>query len=268
MICWGFGGNVGESGSTHLSCTLVLLSFILAVHSFNETLTCGSSEYMNLGDWFSQGLLFCKFSLKYGGVNLSMLILVLDVPFLVYLFSVGYMKGDSHISRFMAYLSLFRFFMMVLISAGNLVRLFIGWEGECLCSYLLINFWYTRIQANNAVVKAMLVNKVGDLSLLSEITVLWLNYGSWEYLTLFSCSSITHVNYSLKWEMLLFIGGSNRKVSAIRFTHLTCRRYWGTYPSVSFNPCCYDGNSWSSFNYLVITFIWKSLVCISFDSFY
>ena len=64
----------------------------------------------------------------------------------------------------------------------------------------------------------MFVNKVGDLSLLSEITVLWLNYGSWEYLTLFSCSSITHVNYSLKWEMLLFIGGSNWKVSAIRFT--------------------------------------------------
>ena len=178
------------------------------------------------------------------------------------------MKGDSHISRFMAYLSLFRFFMIVLVSAGNLVKLFIGWEGEYLRSYLLINFWYTRIQANNAAVKAMLVNKVGDLSLLSEITVLWLNYGSWDYLTLFSCSSITHVNYSLKWEMLLFIGGSNWKVSAIRFTHLTCRRYWGTYPSVSFNPCCDDGNSWSSFNYLVITFIWKSLVCISFDSFY
>ena len=140
LICWGFGGNVGESGSTHLSCTLVLLSFILAVHSFNETLTCGSSEYMNLGDWFFQGLLFCKFSLKYDGVNLSMLILVLGVPFSLYLFSVGYMKDDSpHISRFMAYLSLFMFFLMVLVSAGNLVQLFIGWERVSLCSYLLID---------------------------------------------------------------------------------------------------------------------------------
>ena len=115
------------------------------------------------------------------------------------------MKGDSHISRFMAYLSLFRFFMIVLVSAGNLVKLFIGWEGEYLRSYLLINFWYTRIQANNAAVKAMLVNKVGDLSLLSEITVLWLNYGFWDYLTLFSCSSITQVNYSLEWGMLLLL---------------------------------------------------------------
>ena len=168
-------------------------------------MTCGTSEYMRLGDWFSQGLLFCKFSLKYDGVTLSMLILVLGVPFLVYLFSVGYMKGDSHISRFMAYLSLFIFFMMVLVSAGNLVQLFIGWERVGLCSYLLINFWYTRIQANKRAIKAMFVNKVGDLSLLSEITVLWLNYGSWEYLTLFSCSSITQVNYSLEWGMLLLL---------------------------------------------------------------
>ena len=99
LICIGFGRKIGELGSTHLSCTLVLLWFILVVCDFDETLICGSSEYINVRDWFSGGLLFCMFSLKYDGITLSMLILVSGVFFLVHLFSVGYMKGVILISQ-------------------------------------------------------------------------------------------------------------------------------------------------------------------------
>ena len=205
LICLGFGRKIGELGSGYLSSVLVFFSFIFSIYGFSESLIHQNLEYINLGNWFSGGLLFCRFSLNYDNITWSTLILVLGVSFLVHLFSIGYMKGDPHVPRFMGYLSLFTFFMVVLVSAGNLVQLFIGWEGVGLCSYLLINFWYTRIQANKAAIKAMLVNKIGDLSLLLGIIFLWVNYGSWEYSSLFSCSSITCVDSLLETGTFLLL---------------------------------------------------------------
>ena len=205
LICLGFGRKIGEVGSSYLSSTLILFSFVLSIYGFSKSLVYNNLEYINLGDWFSGGLLFCKFSLNYDNITWSMLILILGVSFLIHLFSIGYMEGDPHIPRFMGYLSLFTFFMVVLVSAGNLIQLFIGWEGVGLCSYLLINFWYTRIQANKAAIKAMLVNKIGDLSLLLGVTFLWVNYGSWEYSGLFPCSSMIYVNSSLEIGMFLLL---------------------------------------------------------------
>ena len=205
LICLGFGRKIGEVGSSYLSSTLILFSFVLSIYGFSKGLVYNNLEYINLGDWFSGGLLFCKFSLNYDNITWSMLVLILGVSFLIHLFSIGYMEGDPHIPRFMGYLSLFTFFMVVLVSAGNLVQLFIGWEGVGLCSYLLINFWYTRIQANKAAIKAMLVNKIGDLSLLLGVTFLWVNYGSWEYSGLFPCSSMIYVNSSLEIGMFLLL---------------------------------------------------------------
>lgn len=205
LICLGFGRKVGEFGSSYLSSALVLFSFILAFYGFSKSSVHNNLEYVNLGDWFSGGLLFCRFSLNYDNITWSMLVLILGVSFLVHLFSIGYMEGDPHIPRFMGYLSLFTFFMVVLVSAGNLIQLFVGWEGVGLCSYLLINFWYTRIQANKAAIKAMLVNKIGDLSLLLGAIFLWISYGSWEYSSLFSCSSLVHVNSLLETAMFLLL---------------------------------------------------------------
>ena len=126
LICLGFGRKVGELGSKFLSCSLVGVSLILVVLSSGEVVTFGSGQYINLGDWFSTGLFFCRFPFKYDNISLSMLVLVLSVSFLVHLFSTSYMEGDPHIPRFMGYLSLFTFFMIVLVTAGNLVQLFIG----------------------------------------------------------------------------------------------------------------------------------------------
>ena len=94
-----------------------------------------------------------------------MLVVVTSVSALVHIYSIGYMSHDPHKPRFMAYLSLFTFAMLMLVTSDNFIQLFFGWEGVGLCSYLLISFWYTRIQANKAALKAMIVNRVGDLSL-------------------------------------------------------------------------------------------------------
>lgn len=101
-----------------------------------------------------------------------MFLVVAVVSSCVHIYSSVYMYTDPYLSRFMLYLSFFTFFMLVLVSAGNLLVLFLGWEGVGLCSYLLISFWYTRAQAVKAATKAFLVNKVGDLFLLGAIAIL------------------------------------------------------------------------------------------------
>lgn len=205
IICISFGRKIGGRGSRHLSCSLILISFVLALIIFGSIVVDNNIQYINVIDWFSGGLLFSTFSLKYDTISSVMLILVLSVSFLVHVFSINYMKSDPHIPRFMSYLSLFTFFMVELVTAGNLVQLFIGWEGVGLCSYLLINFWYTRIEANKAAIKAMLINKVGDLGLLLGIILLWLSHGSWNYLTLFSCSTIINVNCLFEGSLILLL---------------------------------------------------------------
>lgn len=205
IICIGFGRKIGESGSRQLSCGLILISFVLALIIFGDIVVGNNIQYVNVIDWFSSGLLLSTFSLKYDTISSIMLILVLGISFLVHVFSVNYMRSDPHIPRFMSYLSLFTFFMIELVTAGNLVQLFIGWEGVGLCSYLLINFWYTRIEANKAAIKAMLINKVGDLGFLLGIILLWLSQGSWNYLALFSCSTIINVDCLFEGSLILLL---------------------------------------------------------------
>lgn len=91
-----------------------------------------------------------------------MMLVVVLISFLVHLYSIEYMEDDPHMTRFLSYLSLFTFFMLILLSAGNFIQLFLGWEGVGLSSYLLINFWSQRIQANKSAFKAMIVNRIGD----------------------------------------------------------------------------------------------------------
>ena len=91
------------------------------------------------------------------------------------------MSHDPHISRFMSYLSLFTFFMLVLVTSDNFVQLFIGWEGVGLCSFLLINFWYTRILANKAALKAMIMNRIADVFFILGIILIFLTFRTTDY---------------------------------------------------------------------------------------
>jgi len=115
-----------------------------------------------------------------------MLVIVTFISSLVHLYSTEYMELDPHLPRFMSYLSLFTFFMLILVTSNNFLQMFVGWEGVGVSSYLLINFWFTRIQANKAAIKAMLINRIGDFALLLAIFSIYLTYNSLDYDIVFS----------------------------------------------------------------------------------
>jgi len=115
-----------------------------------------------------------------------MIVVVGTVSTLVHMYSYGYMSGDPHLSRFMSYLSFFTFFMLMLVTADNFIQLFLGWEGVGLCSYLLIGFWSTRIQANKSAIKALILNKIGDFGVLIAIVLVFLVFQSVDFSTVFA----------------------------------------------------------------------------------
>jgi NADH:ubiquinone oxidoreductase subunit 5 (subunit L)/multisubunit Na+/H+ antiporter MnhA subunit len=124
-----------------------------------------------------------------------MLIVVTFISSLVHLYSTEYMEYDPHLPRFMSYLSLFTFFMLILITANNFLQMFVGWEGVGLSSYLLINFWFTRIQANKAAIKAMLVNRVGDFFILLAMFLIFFLFNSLDYEIVFSLIPLLKLTY-------------------------------------------------------------------------
>jgi len=119
-------------------------------------------------------------------LTVSMFIPVLYISSLIHIFSADYMSNDPHNQRFFSYLSLFTFFMLVLVSGSNLFVMFVGWEGIGIVSYLLINFWYTRIQANKAAILALTMNRVGDMGLSIGFFAIFALFGSLDYATIFS----------------------------------------------------------------------------------
>lgn len=116
--------------------------------------------------------------------------IVTFISLLVHLYSSEYMQDDPHLQRFMSYLSLFTFFMIILITGGNYIQMFVGWEGVGLSSYLLINFWYTRLQANKSAIKAMLFNRMADFMLLIAICSIYMFFETFDYVIIFSVASL------------------------------------------------------------------------------
>nr|YP_010890153.1 NADH dehydrogenase subunit 5 [Stephanomia amphytridis]WJJ70201.1 NADH dehydrogenase subunit 5 [Stephanomia amphytridis] len=207
LICSLLGRKIGYVGSKIISNLLLILSCFIASIIFNEIVTKEININIKMFSWFNLGFLSNDFGFLFDMITSSMLILITFVSFFVHLFSTSYMSDDPHLPRFMSYLSLFTFFMIVLVTSNNLVQLFIGWEGVGLCSYLLINFWYTRIQANKAAIKAMIINKVGDIGLLLAIIFLWKNSGLIFYNNLFPLYSIIPLEKFLNWiNIFLLIG--------------------------------------------------------------
>lgn len=208
IFCGLYGRKLGYEGVKIFSCLILLVTLLLSIITFIEVVSFKSINIVNLWLWFDLGTLYNPITLQFDFIVSSMLILVTSVSFFVHLFSTSYMNGDPHLPRFMSYLSLFTFFMVVLVTSNNLIQLFIGWEGVGLCSYLLIGFWYTRIQANKSAIKAMIINKVGDIGLLLGIILIWIEIGSLDYNTIFSYSffiSKEGVNLDLI-SFLLLIG--------------------------------------------------------------
>ena len=166
------GRNLGSWGSSIISTGCLLFSFLISLFAFYEVVLIGCFVYLKLTTWISSGILKVYWGFMFDTLTVIMCVIVTFISCLVHLYSTEYMSHDPHLPRFMAYLSLFTFFMLVLVTADNFVQMFMGWEGVGLCSYLLINFWFTRIQANKAAIKAMIINRIGDFFLLISIVIL------------------------------------------------------------------------------------------------
>ena len=121
----------------------------------------------------------------FDSLTITMLVVITVISALVHLYAFSYMQEDPHLPRFFACLSLFTFFMLLLVTADNYFQLFVGWEGVGLCSYLLITFWYTRLQANKSALQALVVNKVGDVTLVLALLLLFILYGNTQFETIF-----------------------------------------------------------------------------------
>jgi NADH-quinone oxidoreductase subunit L len=128
--------------------------------------------------WISSGDFTVDWAFRLDTLTAVMLVVVNSVSALVHLYSIGYMSHDEHRARFFAYLSLFTFAMLMLVTADNLLQMFFGWEGVGVASYLLIGFWYKKASANSAAMKAFIVNRVGDFGYLLGIFGVFVLFGS------------------------------------------------------------------------------------------
>jgi NADH-ubiquinone oxidoreductase chain 5 len=180
------GRKIGVTGAHIITCTCLILSSILASIAFYEVGFCGSPVSINLTSWIDSEFMSISWEFLFDQLTVSMLIPVLYISTLIHIFSTDYMAEDPHNQRFFSYLSLFTFFMLVLVSGANFFVMFIGWEGIGVVSYLLINFWFTRIQANKAAILAFTMNRIGDMGLSIGFFAIFALFGSLDFSTVFS----------------------------------------------------------------------------------
>ena len=186
LITGFLGRFLGRYGAGIFSTSCVIISMLLSIFTFYEIGILKTSCYITLTNWITSGVLFVSWGFLFDSLTCIMLLVVTIVSTLVHLYSIKYMENDPHCPRFMAYLQIFTFFMLVLITADNLIQMFLGWEGVGISSYLLINFWHTRYWANQSALKALLVNRIGDFCLSIGIFLAFYIFKSTNYLIIFS----------------------------------------------------------------------------------
>ena len=183
-----FGRVIGARGAQVVTCGALIVSAVFGTVIFAQAVGGQEPYTVELFTWMTSGSLDFSWSLRVDSLTAIMLFMVTVVSAVVHVYSVGYMAHDSHVPRFMAYLSLFTFSMLMLVTADNFVQLYFGWEGVGLCSYLLIGFWYTRPTANAAAIKAFVVNRVGDFGFALGILAIYLVFDSVDYATVFAAA--------------------------------------------------------------------------------
>ena len=184
-----FGRRIGK-GVVFITCFNVLISFLISFSSLQNLIAYDFISFLPYWVWVTSDTLEINWGFYLDSVTNIMLIVVTFISTLVHLYSSEYMKEDPHLPRFMGYLSLFTFFMLVLVSGDNFLQMFVGWEGVGVASYLLINFWFTRIQANKSAIKAMLLNRIGDFFLLIALFLIYYVFDTLDYSVVFSLAPL------------------------------------------------------------------------------
>src|SRR5271157_1024809 len=184
LIAGLFGPWIGARGAEYVTTGFLAVCFVLSWIAFFQVAE-GAGAHIPVGEWFTSGKLTVDWALRIDTLTAVMLVVVTTVSFLVHVYSIGYMHEDPSRPRFFAYLSLFTFAMLMLVTADNLVQLFFGWEGVGLMSYVLIGFWYERPSANAAAIKAFVVNRVGDFGFSLGIFAVFMMTGAVDFGTIF-----------------------------------------------------------------------------------
>jgi NADH-quinone oxidoreductase subunit L len=220
VIAGFFGRVIGDRGAQLVTCGALLLSAALGLFLFRDILAAEEVRVIPLASWIVAGGVDVSWSLRLDTLSGVMIAVVTVVSAMVHVYSIGYMAEDPSIPRFMAYISLFTFFMLALVTADNFVQLFFGWEGVGLMSYLLVGFWYDRPSANAAAIKAFLVNRVGDFGFSLGIFAVFVIFGSLDFATVFGAAPkvVGKTMEFLGWRVdsltlaciLLFIGAMGK----------------------------------------------------------
>ena len=176
-----FGKIIGDRNSEIITSLFVSISAFLSLLLFYEVIVNKYENNLVISTWINSGSLNVNWSIKIDALSSVMLVVVTLVSSLVHIYSIGYMSHDPHKPRFMAYLSLFTFAMLTLVTADNFLQLFFGWEGVGLCSYFLIGFWFKKETANAAAIKAFVVNRVGDFGIALGIFLIFYLFGTVNY---------------------------------------------------------------------------------------
>ena len=225
-----FGKFIGDRNSEIVTSLMVSISAILSALVLYEVIVNQYQENIVIATWINSGSLDVNWSMKIDSLSAVMLVVVTSVSALVHIYSIGYMSHDPHKPRFMAYLSLFTFAMLMLVTSDNFIQLFFGWEGVGLCSYFLIGFWFKKDTANSAAIKAFVVNRVGDFGFALGIFLIFYLFGTVNYAEVFEQIPSTvdknlvflgiKVNAIDLICLLLFIGAMGKSAQILLHTWL------------------------------------------------
>tara|TARA_B100001093_G_scaffold216202_1_gene207495 strand:+ start:664 stop:2577 length:1914 start_codon:yes stop_codon:yes gene_type:complete len=225
-----FGKYIGDRNSEIVTSALVSISAILSAYVLYQVIVNQYEENIVIATWINSGSLDVNWSMLIDPLSAVMLVVVTSVSSLVHIYSIGYMSHDPHKPRFMAYLSLFTFAMLMLVTSDNFLQLFFGWEGVGLCSYFLIGFWFKKETANAAAIKAFVVNRVGDFGFALGIFLVFYLFGTVNYSEVFQ-QIPTVVDKELSFLgfevmaidlicLLLFIGAMGKSAQILLHTWL------------------------------------------------
>ena len=225
-----FGRALGDRASAVTACVFLGLAMLAGWVAFYQVAFQGAGRTIELMTWIDSGALEISWSLRFDVLTAVMVFVVSTASFLIHVYSIGYMSHDPHNPRFFAYLSLFTYAMLMLVSADNFLQMFFGWEGVGLCSYLLIGFWYKRPAANAAAIKAFLVNRIGDFGFVLGIMAVFLVFNSVDFDTVFAATpdivgaSIEFLGYTVDTLtlicLLLFVGAMGKSAQFLLHTWL------------------------------------------------
>jgi NADH-quinone oxidoreductase subunit L len=196
------------------------LSFLCTIGVFSDVLRTGQTHEVIAYQWIFGGDLTINLAYLVDPLTCVMLLVVTGVGFLIHVYSVGYMHGETGFTRFFIYMNLFMVSMLLLVMGNNYAVLFIGWEGVGLCSYLLIGYYYDKVSAAKAATKAFVVNRIGDAGFLLAIFLIFVNFKTLDYTQVFAQVNQLSPEMATAIALCLLVGAVGKSAQLPLYTWL------------------------------------------------